>query len=146
MRGRGAETEWEQNPLCKKWVQHPIFHSWFETACPSPTSALTDMADPLKALCFPPAYVWTCPRDYQNPPVSTLLRTCVSTPLGDPGFCFSWSTAELMLSQFLGTIGCHLWPVVWVKQINHQHLFSVFQIDSWIPCFHSDYMHATKND
>ena len=32
MRGRGAEADREQNPLRKKWVQHPICRARFETA------------------------------------------------------------------------------------------------------------------
>ena len=39
MHGRGAEAEREQNPLRKKWVQHPIFHVCFETCS-------QEMADP----------------------------------------------------------------------------------------------------
>ena len=37
MRGRGAEAEREQNPLRKKWVQHPIFRVRFETARSKPS-------------------------------------------------------------------------------------------------------------
>ena len=28
-----SKMEWEQNLLCKKWVQHPIFNFHFKTAC-----------------------------------------------------------------------------------------------------------------
>ena len=37
MRGRGAEAEREQNPLRKKWVQHPICRVRFETARSKPS-------------------------------------------------------------------------------------------------------------
>ena len=37
MRGRRAEAEQEQNPLRKKWVQHPICRVRFETARSKPS-------------------------------------------------------------------------------------------------------------
>ena len=46
IRGHGAEGERKQNPLCNKWVQHPIFHVRFETACSKPPFFPQEMADP----------------------------------------------------------------------------------------------------
>ena len=40
MRGRGAEAERGQNPLRKKWVQHPICRVRFETARSKPSLSL----------------------------------------------------------------------------------------------------------
>ena len=37
MRGRETEAEREQDPLRKKWVQHPICRVRFETACSKPS-------------------------------------------------------------------------------------------------------------
>ena len=37
MRGRGAEAGQGQNPLSKKWVQHPIFRIRFETTRSKPS-------------------------------------------------------------------------------------------------------------
>ena len=47
MRGRGAEAEREQNPLRKKWVQHPICRVRFKTARSKPSlSSRLEMTDP----------------------------------------------------------------------------------------------------
>ena len=59
MRGRGAEAEREQEPLRKKWVQHPIYRARFETAR-SKNHCLQEMADP---------------------PASAPLRACVNVAL-----------------------------------------------------------------
>ena len=58
MRGRGAEAEREQNPLLKKWVQHPICSVCFETARSKPSlSSRNGRSARVRS-----AYVWTYPR------------------------------------------------------------------------------------
>ena len=58
MRGRGAEAAREQNPLRKKWVQHPIFRVRFETARSKPSLSSTNG----RSARVRSAYVWTYPR------------------------------------------------------------------------------------
>ena len=85
--GGRAETEWEKNPRCKKWVQHPIFRVHFKTVHPNPTSAITtdhrhgrsaQGTLPSNCLCVNMSAV-----EYQNLPISAPqpLRTCVNIPL-----------------------------------------------------------------
>ena len=58
IRGRGAEAERGQNPLRKKWVQHPIFRVRFETArSKPPLSSRNGWSARVRS-----AYVWTYPR------------------------------------------------------------------------------------
>ena len=55
MRGRGVEAEREQNPLHKKWVQHPICRVRFETARSKPSlSSRNGRSARVRS-----AYVWT---------------------------------------------------------------------------------------
>ena len=58
MRGRGAGAEREQKPLRKKWVQHPIYRTRFETARSKPSlSSRNGRSARVRS-----AYVWTYPR------------------------------------------------------------------------------------